>query len=303
MRSAPQYVDELQVLESCDRLVDFAAWPRAKVEYRAWLDNFDRADRPLANIMLSRFTYLSHQFVDRLFTSSFQSISNALGRPRDDYSAKLDAWQRYCDEVIAIPVMGETPSPADSGWGFTRKSRQLLGISEDRLMHPPQAIEAMLAEPDRPVVFVDDFVGSGAQFLRTWRRTHPTSLGPRSIATLGHRGTVHYCNVMMTEYGRDRLRREAPTVQLVTGNLIPRSHNFVCFGSAMWPSGLNLRGAALTKRIGARLGYDRSDGSLRDWRGFHRLGLGVALEDSVPDANLPLFFSDANGWRPLVRRL
>lgn len=302
MRSPPHYVDEHQVLEACDRLIDFAAWPRAKVDYKAWLDNFDQADRPLAIIMLSRFTFLSHQLVDRLFVASFQSISNSLGRREDGFAARQAAWQRYCDDVIVVPVMGESPSPADSGWGFARKARQLLGISEDRLLDPPQAVLAMLAQPDRPVVFVDDFVGSGAQFLRTWRRLHPTPMGPRSIGSLGHGRSVHYCNVMMTEYGRDRLSLEAPAVKLVTGNLIPRSHNFACFGSAMWPTGLNLRGAALARRIGGQLGFDRSDGSLRDWRGFHRLGLGIALEDSVPDANLPLFFSEANGWRPLVLR-
>lgn len=302
MRSSPSYIDERQVLEACDRLVDFAAWPRTKVDYRAWLGNFDQADRPFAVIMLSRFTFLSHQLVDQLFIAAFQNISNLIGRPQDSFDERSAAWRRYCEEVIVVPVMGENPNPSDSGWGFARKARQLLLISEDRLLSPGQAVLAMIANPNRPVVFVDDFVGSGAQFLRTWRRMHASPLGPQSIGSLSHPGPIHYCTVMMTEYGQDRLRREAPGVRLVTGNLIPRNHNFACFGSAMWPKTLNIRGAALARRIGAQLGFTECDGSLRDWRGFHRLGLGIAFEDSVPDANLPLFFSDANGWRPLVLR-
>lgn len=302
MSSNLSYMDERQVLEACDRLVDFAAWPRKKVDYRSWLDNFDHADRPLATIMLSRFTFLSHQLVDQLFITAFQNISNEVAPPGASFDERSRLWHRFCDKVVVVPVMGENPNPSDSGWGFARKARQLLGISEDRLLGPGQAAAAMIEEPDRPIVFVDDFVGSGAQFLRTWRRVHPTALGPRSIASLPHRGSIHYCNVMMTEYGRDRLVAGAAGVSLVTGNLIPRSHNYACLGSAMWPRGLAIRGAALARRIGNQLGFTESDGSLRDWRGFHRLGLGIALEDSVPDANLPLFFSNANGWRPLVLR-
>ncbi len=296
------FIDERQVIEACDRLVDFAAWPRNKVDYRGWLDNFSLADRSLAVFMLSRFTFLSHQFVDHLFSTAFQTVSNTLGRSGEPFTARRTAWRQFCDEVIVVPVLGENPNPSDSGWGFARKARQLLGISEDRLMSPTASIAAMVQDPTRPVVFVDDFVGSGAQFLRTWRRLYPSVFGPRSFASLSHQGPIHYCNVMMTEYGRSRIVTEAPSVSLATGNLIPRNHNFACMASAMWPKGLNLRGAALIRRIGAQLGFTESDGSLRDWRGFHRLGLGIAFEDSVPDANLPLFFSDANGWRPLVRR-
>lgn len=302
MGSSSFYIDESQVLDACDRLVDFAAWPRTKVDYRSWLGNFDQADRPLAVLMLSRFTFVSHQLVDQLFVAGFQNISNLIGNPQDTFYDRSKAWRRYCEEVIVVPVLGENPNPSDSGWGFARKARQLLRISEDRLLSPEQAVLAMMADRNRPVVFVDDFVGSGAQFLRTWRRKHVGPFGLRSIGSLSHRGPIHYCNVMMTEYGQSRIRAEAPGVSLTTGNLIPRNHNFACFGSAMWPKTLNIRGAALARRIGAQLGFTEFNGGLRDWRGFHRLGLGIAFEDSVPDANLPLFFSEANGWRPLVLR-
>lgn len=301
MATKPESWDETQVIEACDRLVDFAVWPRGKVEYKAWLNNFDTADRPLAVQMLGRFTYLSHQMVDHLFVSAFQSISNHLGESGIDFSAKQAAWQSFCSEVIIVPVMGEQPSPADSGWGFARKARQLLGIDEARLKHPHEAVEMIVGGSTAPVVFVDDFVGSGEQFRTTWRRRHQ-SAGGASFAAQASRFSAYYCNVMMTAYGRDRIRLLAPEVRLVSGNTIPRNHNFSVVGSAMWPRGNALQGARLARRIGARLGYTKSDGGVRDWRGFHKLGLGIAMEDSMPDANLPLFFEDIDGWQPLVRR-
>ena len=293
--------DESQVIDACDRLVDLAAWPRGKVEYKAWLDNFDARDRALAVQMLSRFTYLSHQFVDHHFVSAFQSISNKLATSGTGFCAKKDAWHDFCENAIIVPVMGEQPSPADSGWGFARKARQLLGIDERRLKHPHEAAQIVAGGSTAPVVFVDDFVGSGEQFLRTFDRKY-VQAGGVSFADLANRFPAYYCNVLMTAYGRARILMRAPTVILASGNTIPRDHNFSVIGSAMWPDGHALLGARLARRIGVRLGYTKSDGGLRDWRGFHKLGLGIAMEDSVPDANLPLFFEDIDGWQPLVRR-
>ncbi|RYG99641.1 MAG: hypothetical protein EON58_03215 [Alphaproteobacteria bacterium] len=294
--------DETQIIEACDRLVDFAIWPRGKVEYRAWLNNFDAADRQLAVQMLSSFTFLSHQLVDQLFISAFQNISNIIQSTDGSFNARQDAWRHFCDEVIVVPVMGETPNPSDSGWGFARKARQLLGVPEGRVLQPSEALSRVAGGSTVPIVFVDDFVGSGEQFLSTWRRPYTGLTANHSFRAFSGRFPAYYCNVMMTAYGKERIQRVAPEVLLVSGNMIPRDHNYSVLGSAMWPRGLSLTGARLARRIGAHLGYTKSDGGLRDWRGFHKLGLGIAMEDSVPDANLPLFFEDTNGWQPLVRR-
>jgi hypothetical protein len=295
-------VGETQVLEACDRLVDFSVWPRRKIDYRTWLDNFDRADRPIAVHMLSRFTFFSHELVDQLFRSAFQNLSNVVIPPSTSATVRRDLWTRFTDEAIIVPLMGEEPNVSDSGFGFARKARQLLGIAEERLLQPAQAVALIASGGTSPVVFVDDFVGSGDQFLKTWRHIHDGPAGPASFAALSNGFTACYCNVLTTEYGRSRIRAYAPSVAIASGNIIPRDHNFAAWGSAMWPKGLAVAGAKLAKRIGAKLGYTKNDGSLRDWRGFHRLALGIAMEDSVPDANLPLFFEDAAGWRPLVRR-
>ncbi|MES3099302.1 hypothetical protein O6W96_07315 [Sphingomonas faeni] len=294
--------DEIQVMDACDRLIDLAIWPRGKIEYRGWLANFDRADRPLAVQMLSRFTFLSHALVDRLFVSAFHDVSNFVGSRGQDFPTRQSLWQAFCAQAIVVPVMGENPNPSDSGWGFARKARQLLGIPEGNLMQPQEAVEAVASGSSAPVVFVDDFVGSGDQFLRTWRRRHETTAGTWSFAQLAGRMPVFYCNVFMTQYGRNRIARAAPTVRLVTGNMIPLDHNHISSDSVIWTKAQGTSGIRLARRIGHSLGYTATNGGLRDWRGYHKLGLGIAMEDSVPDANLPLFFEDANGWQPLVRR-
>lgn len=293
---------ERQVIEACERLIDLSAWPRRKIEYRGWLDNFGKADRPLAVHMLSRFTYLSSELVDQLFRVAFQGLSNGIA-VGEVPAARRQAWRQFCATALVVPVMGEDPNPSDSGWGFARKARQLLGIPESRLKSPQQAVEMLDQGSTSPIVFVDDFVGSGDQFLRTWNRLHFTSAGVASLATLTPTGGAYYCNVLAAAHGVERIRSQAPLVTIASGNVIPRDHSFVAMGSAMWPNGMTLEGARLARKIGRRLGYTKTDGSLRDWRGYHRLGLGIAMEDSTPDANLPLFFEETGDWQPLVRRV
>lgn len=294
--------NETQVLEACERLVDLHVWPRRAVEYRGWLDNFDNGDRRLAVHMLSRFSYFSHELVDQLFLSAFKTLSNAIVPNVLLPHARRQAWQHFVESVIVVPVMGERPNPSDSGWGFARKARQLLGIDERRLMQPADALARIADGSVAPVMFVDDFVGSGEQFLKTWLRVHHLPGGDASFAYLSTRFGASYCNVFSTAYSRRRLRLQAPSVALASGNVIPFDHNFAALGSAMWPEGSAMEGARLARRIGRELGFTRNDGGEGDWRGFHRLGLGIAMQDSTPDANLPLFFSDNGGWTPLVRR-
>ena len=64
-----------------------------------------------------------------------------------------------------------------------------------------------------PIVFVDDFVGSGEQFLSTWER-------PRTVPGHGQmafkdlpprKGRLFaYCSVMVTEQGRNRIAAKHP---------------------------------------------------------------------------------------------
>ncbi|ODP38762.1 hypothetical protein BFL28_13255 [Sphingomonas turrisvirgatae] len=156
------------------------------------------------------------------------------------------------------------------------------------------------------LLFVDDFVGSGEQFVRTWQREYDLPGGARNsfeaLAELSP-ATFFYCNAMTTDYGLKRINRFIPEVTVSAGNIIPDRYSLADPASLLWPKAIRADGIALVEAIGRRLGYGADDGSEQDWRGFHKLGLALAFQHSVPDANLPIFFTDRNGWRPLVQRL
>lgn len=301
------FPDEINVLEACGRLVDFNAWEQTKIDPEGWLSNFDSSERPFALILLSRFTFLADHLVDQLFRSAFQNLSNVLfGDQWPDFKVVTNGWRSFCNRALITIVQGENPNPSDSGWLFARKARQAVGIDQDQLREPREIVATLAGGFAGPVVFVDDFVGSGEQFLKTWQRQYELPGGGQtSFEAMAQqsRARFFYCNAMTTDYGLRRISRLVPEVIVSAGNVIPRRYSLADPQSLLWPKGIRDEGIAMVESVSHRLGYDANDGSEQDWRGFHKLGLGLAFQHSVPDANLPIFFTDRKGWRPLVQRI
>ena len=211
---------------------------------------------------------------------------------------------QFCQSALITTVQGEVPNASDSGGVFVRKARQVLGLAEKQLEWPERALQRVVDGHSGPVIFVDDFVGSGEQFIKTWKRKYATSRGSLSFKSLssGSSASFFYCNGMTTEHGRDRIASEAPSVVVAAGNLIPKRHSLSSEESVLWPPAILGDARAFIREISNKLGYKDDRGSEDDWEGFHKLGLGLAFAHSTPDATLPIFHSERNGWIPLVKR-
>lgn len=291
------------VLTACDHLIDLHAWRADKIDPHGWIANFDVSDRPLAAELLRRFTFYADPLVDQLYLSAFQTLSNIAAQQWQTFDAAKQDWRTFLSGALITWVQGERPHPADSGQIFIRKARQLLGFAEKQMCSPEEAVRRIGAGHSGAVIFVDDFVGSGEQFLTTWARTYPDQNLPAFKTALAARPNVFYCNLMTTEWGVERITMGAPEVTIACGNIISRASTLVGAGSASWPTTTQLiEIQALVKAYSAKLGYGEDGGGEWDWEGFHKLGLGLAFEHSTPDASLPIFHSQENGWTPLVRR-
>ncbi|MDR6830837.1 hypothetical protein J2X48_004619 [Bosea sp. BE271] len=299
------FPDETTVVEACGRLIDFRAWDPMKIDPRGWLNNFSESERGFALILLSRFTFLSEHLVDQLFRSAFHCLSNMTTDTWETFDTAQAGWRRFCNEAIVTIVQGERPNPSDSGWLFARKARQTIGLSEEQLFEPAEVALKLSQGFSGPVVFVDDFVGSGEQFLKTWERQYPISGTTTSFEneSMSSSSQFYYCNAMTTEYGQNRIRDRVPKLKISAGNIIPARYSLVHPNSLLWPEAIRPEGIRFVEEVGRRLGFNADDGGENDWRGFHKLGLALAFQHSVPDANLPLFFTNNGGWTPLVRRL
>ncbi len=294
------------VLSKCNYFVDVHVWPiKNSLNPERWLSNFRADEMEHAVQLLNYFIFFSEELVNNMFIASFQMISNQIRRKGDSFVGAKIAWNSFIDSVIVTPIRGEMPNISDSGFSFARKARQLVGIKEGQLMDHEQCLRLLTNKGPRPVFFVDDFVGSGDQFLKTWKRV--IKLDRSTLITFKDYATVrgsrfYYCPLLCTEAGYQRIRNECPDVILQPVHILPAKYSALAPDSIIWPDHLKLKAEAFILGASKRAGIPDNHGGVDDWRGYNKLGLTIAFSHSVPDATLPLFYWKRNGWKPLIER-
>lgn len=287
-----------EVLAKCEVLKRARMWPaEPRMRPRLWLRNFALEDQATAAALLDRFTFYSAQHTDALLVASFNALGD--GRPKSPFPRARDELLSALDSAVFTPVLGEVPDPTDSGNFLCRRTRQLMFPGANTV-----GIDAALdhAYQGHPVVFVDDFVGSGDQFLETWKRAlHGRSFEDAERKT----GFVPiYVALVSTQYGLSQIRSRAPKVAVsVTHVLEDRA---TLGGIASANSGLGAAiDALLTKyavRLTPREPYIAGNPLYRKY-GYKERKLLMAFDHSVPDATLPIFWSPGqDNWEPLIER-
>ncbi len=201
--NGPPKVTQEEVLAKCDYFTRVHLWPlRTALDPEAWLRNFRSGEIEHAVYLLNAFMYFNRELVLEMFASSVQSISRRECRKGDSFITALSSWQQFFDRAIIVPVAGDRDNPSDSGFSFARIARQHLGFDEMQILSPGDALSEIGKGP-RPIIFVDDFVGTGSQFTGTWFRDFKTASGTTtSFSTIaGVRGkpfiTAPYCALRM----------------------------------------------------------------------------------------------------------
>ena len=284
-------------------LMEIGVWPPSEqLNPLAWLNNFSTDERPFALNLLNIFLYFNDQLTDALFRATVQQLSAPLTHSAISLEGARDMWQRFLASVYITYVQGENPNPTDSGIVFARKARQVLALDETRILDPRNALSAVLTDSPSALMFVDDFLGSGNQMIATWNRPYrPTDDGPYTFAAAARNGTqVIFVPIVATRYGLSRVARYCPGLTVRPAHTLDDRYSLTSPDSILWPDALKPRARSFLLDASRRAGIvqEHPDG----WQGFHDLALALAFSHSVPDATLPLFFWDRNGWAPLISR-
>jgi hypothetical protein len=298
-RSLPVDLNRDFVLTKCEYFAAVGIWPiRSVIDPESWLTNFKSEELNHALYLLNSFLYFSNSLMDEIFGAAIRTLSRLLVTPADTGTSLKTRWQSFLDSALVTYVTGETPNPTDSGHKFARKARQ-LGINQNKIKTPEELCLTLQGRPNVPVIIIDDFVGSGEQFLKTWHTRHGHAM--RSLCELSSFSscTFYLCPAFCTEYALGELRRECPQVIVNPGHLLSSNYNALATNSIVWPSNLRSTAEDFIKLTSLRAGIPDNDGNVNDWHGYRKLGLTIAFEDSIPDATLPLFYWKQNGWRPL----
>lgn len=281
-------------------IFDLSVWSR-KISPRDWLSNFDGQEYYLAQKLVETFLFFSNDITESLLFSAFMDICNIF-----ECENRQILWNNFLNTYNITCIEGENSNPSDSGYYCLRKMRQLFNIDEDRILYTETAKKYLRENPNNPLVFVDDFIGTGNQFIKTYSNQTPEtsflSIVKKARIRSGINANIYLCCALATTYAIEKITSLYPEVKIICGSVIPDSYNIVKSGNLFWEKELHLDLIDFIKRKSFELGYEDCDGDINDWRGFGKLGLGVAFEHSTPDATLPLFYHQKDGWLPLVEK-
>ena len=291
-----------EVLAKCDVLKQVGLWPsEPTIRPRAWLDNFDENDIGLAAFLLDKFTFYNHRLTDALLVASYHSIGD--GSPKGPSALSADDLIKSLETAIFTPVLGESPNPTDSGNLLCRKARQILNIPEELILNTRDALEH--ARAGNTVVFLDDFIGSGDQFLKTWRRINSRT-APMSFAEVDRTTgfTAIYISLVTTDFGLRNIHTAAPNVAVCATHILGEKYTI---------NGLDISESKrndikdLLKKYSTHLRpkeeYIAKNPDYLAF-GYKSRSLMFGFEHSIPDATLPIFWSPGiDNWEPLVERV
>lgn len=297
------------VAENWKFFVSAQLWPRAtRFDPKGWLENFDVADQKYAIRLLEGFTYFADELVGALFQGAFQNLSQLVVQNKGNYFSASSQWTQFLESAIVVRAEGNYSSDADSGFIFARLARNKLGVQEEQLLSPAKALDQLKATQRGNVIFIDDFVGSGEQFENTWTKIHQLSdLGAASfkslVATIGSGAVAfYYCPLICTDVGRDYISRKCPLVKLVPAHALPETYSALSPNSVIWRDDMKVEGPLFVERASVQAGIPFRDGQEGCWMGYRKLGLALAFEHGWPDAVLPIFTHQGNGWKPLLKK-
>ena len=279
---------------------EFQVWPVLEdFDSEGWLSNFDSNEKWVAEHLLVNFVYINERMTNSLLKAS---ISNYFGTPFDLNNPVTERSGGILDNTAFVICEGEKPNPTDSGNLFARKLRDQLSCPENRILLPSQAL-ARNKEFSR-FIFIDDFAGSGNQFVETWKRKRQINRTELAFDDLSRDANLSfvYCCCIATKKAESKILETAPGIKLSPAHMISEHYSVVNPASPIWNDMDANNAIQIIQNTSRQAGYATEDCGENDWRGFHALGLSLAFNHGIPDASLPIFYSQRNKWVPLMRR-
>lgn len=251
---------------------------------RDWLNQFDVPDVYLAEHMLRRIRYVGFEEFEAWLQASVRGLLGEIFEKEGRVAVAIFP--------VAKPFINvhnedkDVKLPNDSAGRFAHSLKNLERDLPDYVELTPR-LDSMRKRKVKHIIFVDDFVGTGDRFTKSWRETVPPSI--KSWCSRG------WCKVWFLTFaahvsGLKRIVRNVRPMSLrqIRANLT--------IEKSFFEESPGVR--AVLRKYGAPIG------SARQVMGYGGLGCPVVFQHGCPN-NVPLIFwvrpSKASRikWRPL----
>lgn len=274
-----------------------------KFNYKGWLNNFtDKYEKELASLMVDFFNYYSDEMVNQMLRTSVGKAGYELSQYFSDW--EHDNFKNRCYYTF---IPGENPNPSDSGNLFIRKLRDELNIPENRLFDYRDIYNLIdTLKGSTPIVFVDDFVGSGAQCCTAWLSNRGGKFNLNLMELSKHYNHKFiYAPLIINSKGYNLIRTYCDGLILSPSHIIYEEYNLFNENCICWRNNKQFYedGVALILNKSRQLGIPSTDGkNVNDEKGFQKQGLAIAFGHGAPDAIPAIFYWETDDWTPLIKK-
>jgi hypothetical protein len=196
--------------------------------------------------------------------------------------------------IRLVPVIDkERHSPTKSSPPILRLIRMNVPVDEKWIIWPDKKFEPV--DGCAPlVVFIDDFLGTGEQFGEVYK-----------VITGGQaeRPLAIYAPLVAYRKGAIDLQKQFPELKIVAAEWLEESHRIFSPESKFFDDGENKPDAAEAFYLEFLRSRRWKEGYLRGMPlGFQNRGLSYAFDHGSPDATLPIFWDEQDGFHHLFFR-
>lgn len=281
------------------------AWPLDEdLDFDGWLSNFsDGEEKFLASQILDFFNHYSEKMV-------IQMLKTSVANSGYKFINHFADWRHtdFQERCIYSFIPGETLNPTDSGHIFSRYLRDQMDIPENRIIRYEMLAQVLdgIASPT-PIVFVDDFVGSGNQVLKAWS-VNEFSYNRKTLSRTCQEGDhcAVYAPLIVNHPGHKVIINQCVGLHLSAAHILGPEYNLFDHRCICWKQDPDLykKGTTMIFEKSKLLGIPSTGGKVvTDEMGYGAQGLAISFRHGAPDAIPSFFYWNNDSWKPLIRKV
>lgn len=290
-----EFIDRVQV-RSGD-FIDARIWDGVKKEkIENWLGGFSEIEEKLVMAcLLERLVYRSEEQVVAMAIQLFQRVLPSLlvNTPfnmfRRSWIKSLSTYRKQDIRefpVRIVPIIRDYDPPTKSGPYLARFYKRRLGLNEG-LMIWPWAMEKEIRNGVKLFICIDDFLGTGEQFVKFYRN----QVSPHRVDDV----IVVYVPLAAHERGIARVRQACPEIKIGSAEMLFQDkHDVISYWSGKLPGFLDVYNSCIDTYL-PEISNDFK-------YGFGGLGVCYAFKDATPNCSVPFLWANSGLMRSLFTR-
>ncbi|EAQ96148.2 phosphoribosyltransferase-like protein [Congregibacter litoralis] len=285
-------------LRTANSMIDQGFLGIESIRLDAWWQQFiGDEEKYFAACLLERLIFRSRRQVDSALRAVFRgNLNGAVTGKQWDGTLVSNLRLRDDPKIRLVPVIRDHDPPTKSGPYILRQLARTLRVEQGWMCWPWQVEQHLRESATETIIFVDDFLGTGSQFEKFYKRWQLEKLLSSGI-------DLHYVPIVACSTGIEYLKKQFANLSITPAELLDDSHRF--FQSQYWDE--KTRGSidatqaknwyldfCAKNSIGPRKG--------KNALGFGELELTFGFYHSTPNNSLPILWFQSDNWKPLLRR-